>query len=347
MKNNIKKMSEYLLNNSGEIKEDKFQYLYINNIELDVEQPRKEFDANLLEELAESIKLYGVLTPISVSYLAEDKYILRHGERRLKASIIAGLEKIPAIIDENYHDNKLLKQMIENIQRESLTIQEISDAINYLHYSENMKLTEIAAALGKSNAYVSNYYNFGQMDHDLKELLLSKTNDIFVISEINRLKKLIDKESNKEVQINLNQLLIDLIKNKDVLNRNNIKEIKDFLYNNHTDNIKQNNESENILKEDYSNAKENNKSYDDYDYESEAETDSDTYNTGEISEYDNKLEILQNLSNFKKNTIIEVDNYKVYIIKDNNKKLLLSLEKDFFKDENKINLLVQQLKNIF
>ncbi len=347
MKNNIKKMSEYLLNNSGEIKEDKFQYLYINNIELDVEQPRKEFDANLLEELAESIKLYGVLTPISVSYLAEDKYILRHGERRLKASIIAGLEKIPAIIDENYHDNKLLKQMIENIQRESLTIQEISDAINYLHYSENMKLTEIAAALGKSNAYVSNYYNFGQMDHDFKELLLSKTNDIFVISEINRLKKLIDKESNKEVQINLNQLLIDLIKNKDVLNRNNIKEIKDFLYNNHTDNIKQNNESENSLKEDYLNAKENNKSYDDYDYESEAETDSDTYNTGEISEYDNKLEILQNLSNFKNNTIIEVDNYKVYIIKDNNKKLLLSLEKDFFKDENKINLLVQQLKNIF
>lgn len=347
MKNNIKKMSDYLLNNSGEIKDDKFQYLYINNIELDEQQPRKEFDTNSLEELAESIKLYGVLTPISVSYIAEDKYILRHGERRLKASIIAGLEKIPAIIDENYHDNKLLKQLIENIQRESLSIQEISDAINYLHYSENMKLTEIAAALGKSNAYVSNYYNFGQMDQDFKELLLSKTNDIFVISEINRLKKLIDKESNKEVQINLNQLLIDLIKNKDVLNRNNIKEIKDFLYNNHTDNIKQNNESENSLKEDYLNAKENNKSYDDYDYESEAETDSDTYNTGEISEYDNKLEILQNLSNFKKNTIIEVDNYKVYIIKDNNKKLLLSLEKDFFKDENKINLLVQQLKNIF
>lgn len=347
MKNNIKKMSDYLLNNSGEIKDDKFQYLYINNIELDEQQPRKEFDTNSLEELAESIKLYGVLTPISVSYIAEDKYILRHGERRLKASIIAGLEKIPAIIDENYHDNKLLKQLIENIQRESLSIQEISDAINYLHYSENMKLTEIAAALGKSNAYVSNYYNFGQMDQDFKELLLSKTNDIFVISEINRLKKLIDKESNKEVQINLNQLLIDLIKNKDVLNRNNIKEIKDFLYNNHTDNIKQNNESENSLKEDYLNAKENNKSYDDYDYESEAETDSDTYNTGEISEYDNKLEILQNLSNFKNNTIIEVDNYKVYIIKDNNKKLLLSLEKDFFKDENKINLLVQQLKNIF
>ena len=114
MKNNIKKMSEYLLNNSGEIKEVKFQYLYINNIELDVEQPRKEFDANLLEELAESIKLYGVLTPISVSYLAEDKYILRHGERRLKASIIAGLEKIPAIIDENYHDNKLLKHYYYN-----------------------------------------------------------------------------------------------------------------------------------------------------------------------------------------------------------------------------------------
>lgn len=354
MKNNIKKMSDYLLNNSGEIKDDKFQYLYINNIELDEQQPRKEFDTNSLEELAESIKLYGVLTPISVSYIAEDKYILRHGERRLKASIIAGLEKIPAIIDENYHDNKLLKQLIENIQRESLSIQEISDAINYLHYSENMKLTEIAAALGKSNAYVSNYYNFGQMDQDLKELLLTKTNDIFVISEINRLKKLIDKEQKKEVQMDLNELLVSFIKEKETLNRSDAKEIKDFLYNNHVYNknniYNQFHQNENNDKENYNNynnAKENNKSYDDYDYESEAETDSDTYNTGEISEYDNKLEILQNLSNFKKNTIIEVDNYKVYIIKDNNKKLLLSLEKDFFKDENKINLLVQQLKNIF
>ena len=144
-KENIKKMSSLLQNNI--INNDKYQLIKLDDIELDKNQPRKQFDTESINELAQSIIEYGVLTPISVSKTDENKFILRHGERRYRASQHAGIEKIPAIIDNEYNENTLIKQLIENIQRESLTNDEISDAINFLHYKEKMSLTDIAKAL--------------------------------------------------------------------------------------------------------------------------------------------------------------------------------------------------------
>lgn len=226
-KENIKKMSSLLKNNITN--NDKYQLIKLDDIELDENQPRKQFDAESINELSQSIIEYGVLTPISVSKIDENKFILRHGERRYRAAQLAGLEVIPAIIDNEYKENTLIKQLIENIQRESLTNDEISNAIKYLHYQEKMSLTDIAKALGKSNAYVSNYHAYATMNEPLKEKLASKTSDILVISEINRISNKIMKNSNYKLMTLLNDSFYKFIDNNSTLNRDCINTLKEHL----------------------------------------------------------------------------------------------------------------------
>lgn len=226
-KENIKKMSSLLKNNITN--NDKYQLIKLDDIELDENQPRKLFDAESINELSQSIIEYGVLTPISVSKIDGEKFILRHGERRYRAAQLAGLEVIPAIIDNEYKDNTLIKQLIENIQRESLTNDEISNAIKYLHYQEKMSLTDIAKALGKSNAYVSNYHAYATMNEPLKEKLASKTSDILVISEINRISNKIMKNSNYKLMTLLNDSFYKFIDNNSTLNRDSINTLKEHL----------------------------------------------------------------------------------------------------------------------
>lgn len=226
-KENIKKMSSLLKNNITN--NDKYQLIKLDDIKLDENQPRKLFDAESINELSQSIIEYGVLTPISVSKIDENKFILRHGERRYRAAQLAGLEVIPAIIDNEYKENTLIKQLIENIQRESLTNDEISNAIKYLHYQEKMSLTDIAKALGKSNAYVSNYHAYATMNEPLKEKLASKTSDILVISEINRISNKIMKNSNYKLMTLLNDSFYKFIDNNSTLNRDSINTLKEHL----------------------------------------------------------------------------------------------------------------------
>lgn len=226
-KQNIKKMSSLLKNNITN--NDKYQLIKLDDIELDENQPRKLFDAESINELSQSIIEYGVLTPISVSKIDENKFILRHGERRYRAAQLAGIEVIPAIIDNEYKENTLIKQLIENIQRESLTNDEISNAIKYLHYQEKMSLTDIAKALGKSNAYVSNYHAYATMNEPLKEKLASKTSDILVISEINRISNKIMKNSNYQLMNLLNDSFYKFIDNNSTLNRDCINTLKEHL----------------------------------------------------------------------------------------------------------------------
>lgn len=226
-KQNIKKMSSLLKNNITN--NDKYQLIKLDDIKLDENQPRKEFDAESIKELAQSIIEYGVLTPISVSKIDEDKFILRHGERRYRAAQIAGLKKIPAIVDNEYKEDTLIKQLIENIQRESLTNDEISNAIKHLHYQEKMSLTDIAKALGKSNAYVSNYNAYATMNEHLKDKLISKTSDILVIAEINRISNKISKNSDYQLINLLNDSFYKFIDNNSTLNRDSINTLKELL----------------------------------------------------------------------------------------------------------------------
>lgn len=130
--------------------------LPITEIEPDDDQPRKKFDQEALISLAESIKEHGVLQPIIV-IKNNDKYKIVAGERRFRASKIAGLTKIPAIIRTFTDQTKLELSLIENIQRQDLNIIEVATGYLKLRDQFNMSLADISKRVGgKSVSSISN-----------------------------------------------------------------------------------------------------------------------------------------------------------------------------------------------
>jgi ParB family chromosome partitioning protein len=120
-------------------------------------QPRTIFDAESLEELADSIKEIGIIQPVTVRRRDNDRYQLISGERRLRAARIAGLSKIPAYIREANDQNLLEMALVENIQREDLDAIEI--AISYQRLIDECSLTQesLSQRVGKKRATVANY----------------------------------------------------------------------------------------------------------------------------------------------------------------------------------------------
>ncbi|MCD6532230.1 ParB/RepB/Spo0J family partition protein [bacterium] len=135
-------------------------------------QPRREFDPKALEELAESIKSQGVLQPILVARDGED-YVLIAGERRIRASKLAGLEKIPAIVlPEKPSDEQLVfLALVENLQREDLDPVEEAEAYRTLAEKFGMTQEEIARRVGKSRPAVANALRLLRLPPKVLELL--------------------------------------------------------------------------------------------------------------------------------------------------------------------------------
>lgn len=169
-----------------------YRELKISSIDRDPNQPRKSFDEERISELASSIKLYGVLNPIIVHPgKIPGKYILVAGERRLRASMLAGLTSIPAIIDYEFnhdHDRTLLVQLVENMQRADLTPLERAQAIGALKDRYNLSIRDIAERLGISKSNVQRSLEILELPADLmnalkegasesKILLLAKIDD--------------------------------------------------------------------------------------------------------------------------------------------------------------------------
>ena len=127
--------------------------LDINLIDEDPNQPRKTFDN--ITELSESIKERGVKSPISVHPIENGRYMINHGARRYRASKLARKTTIPAFIDDDYN---LIDQVVENIQRDELTVREIVDVIAMLYNKKRMKKKDIAEKFHKSPAWVSERY---------------------------------------------------------------------------------------------------------------------------------------------------------------------------------------------
>ena len=134
----------------------------INEIELskivvNPNQPRREFDPVALQELADSIAEIGIIQPITLRKLSEDEYQIIAGERRFRASQIAGLTSIPAYIRTADDENVMEMALIENIQREDLNSVEI--ALAYQHLLEQYGLTQerLSERVGKKRATIANY----------------------------------------------------------------------------------------------------------------------------------------------------------------------------------------------
>lgn len=134
-------------------------------------QPRKNFDEDALEELASSIKEHGVFQPIIVKKSIKG-YDIIAGERRVKASIKAGLDKIPAII-RNFSDKEMMEiALIENLQREDLSAIEEAEAYNKM--LETMKITqeELSKRVGKSRSHVTNMLGLLSLPNNVQEMVL-------------------------------------------------------------------------------------------------------------------------------------------------------------------------------
>ena len=162
-----------------------FFNLDISLIDEDPDQPRRGgnagFSEKSLNELAETIRERGVKSPISVRDAGNGRYIINHGARRYRASIIAEKSTIPAFIDNDYTK---LDQVIENIQRENLTPREIADYIGY-RVSHGAKKGELAKELGKSNAWISQHFSLLDLPEPIaKAMNAGKISDLTAISEL-------------------------------------------------------------------------------------------------------------------------------------------------------------------
>lgn len=130
--------------------------LPISHISPNPDQPRKDFDKNALEELATSIKTYGVLQPIVVTEVKKDLYLIIAGERRWRAATLAGLTEIPAFVRNTEKEDILELALIENIQRENLN--GLEEAISYRALMDEFGYTQeqLAQKMGKSRPYIAN-----------------------------------------------------------------------------------------------------------------------------------------------------------------------------------------------
>lgn len=135
-------------------------------------QPRKSFNENDLNELAESIKIHGVIQPIILRIDGKNGYELVAGERRYKAAIIAGLEFVPAIVKDFTNKDALAISIIENIQRKDLTV--IEEANSYRDLIEQYDLTHelVSKITGKSRSHISNLLRLLNLSNKVQEMVI-------------------------------------------------------------------------------------------------------------------------------------------------------------------------------
>ncbi len=169
-KNNVKKLgkglgallgnAEYSVispNSVARIKTESNSYIRVDLIEANPFQPRTEFEQAALDELAQSIKSYGLIQPVTVRPLENGKYQLISGERRLRAAKLAGLTQIPAFVRTADDLQSIQMALVENIQREDLNAIEIAVSYQRLIDECNLKQDELSEKVGKNRATISNY----------------------------------------------------------------------------------------------------------------------------------------------------------------------------------------------
>ena len=149
-------MPKGLENVLTEQSKDRVQNVFIASIEPNPDQPRRTFDERALQELADSIKQYGILQPLLVTTASQGKYQIIAGERRWRASKMAGLEKVPVVVRTTEELEKLEMALVENIQRVDLAPLEQAASISRLHELFNISYEELSKRLGKAESTINN-----------------------------------------------------------------------------------------------------------------------------------------------------------------------------------------------
>ncbi len=212
--------------------------IMIADIKMNPFQPRIEFDDNKIKKLASSIKEKGLITPISVRYI-KNSYQLVAGERRLRASKVAGLKEIPAYVLNIETDLEMMElALIENLQREDLDIFEEAKA--YLMMIEKYKFShdEIGKIVGKSRANISNTLRLLKLPKEIMESLRKKeisaghARALLGIKNPKKIKEVWQRILEREESVRSTEELISFLNKKEKENKNSNSDITRF--NNHS-----------------------------------------------------------------------------------------------------------------
>ncbi|MBR4970148.1 MAG: ParB/RepB/Spo0J family partition protein, partial [Paludibacteraceae bacterium] len=150
----------------------------IEEIEANLDQPRRDFDEESLEELAESIRQVGVIQPISLKKLANGKYMIIAGERRFRASKLANKATIPAYVREVNDELMMEMALVENIQREDLNAIEIALSCQNLMQKCNYTQEQLSERIGKKRATVTNYLRLLRLPAEIQMAIKDKKIDM-------------------------------------------------------------------------------------------------------------------------------------------------------------------------
>lgn len=247
-----------------ELSKEQIKIIKISDIEPNPFQPRKNFDKDALNELAQSIEKHGLIQPVVLINKDDDSYMLVAGERRLRATQLLGLDEIKAVVLE-IPQNKLRElAIIENIQRADLNPLELASSLNELINEHNLTQEELANTLKKSRSWVTNTLRLLNLDDQTKELIsagkissghakmlvgLSKEDEKTLANSIagqklsvRETEKLVKKLKKPELNSNLEEKICELknhinklgikansSKNKLTIDFNNIEEIEKLI----------------------------------------------------------------------------------------------------------------------
>ena len=150
----------------------------IDQIDANPNQPRREFDASALEELAASIMQIGIVQPITLRQMEDGRFQIIAGERRWRASQLAGLTTIPAYIRTIKDENVMEMALVENIQREDLNAIEIALAYEHLLEKSGMTQEKVSERVGKSRAAIANYLRLLKLPAQVQMALQKKEIDM-------------------------------------------------------------------------------------------------------------------------------------------------------------------------
>lgn len=141
-------------------------------------QPRREFDTEKLQELADSIRQIGIIQPITLRRTGPDEYQIIAGERRFRASGMAGLKSVPAYIRSAGDDEMMQMALIENIQREDLNAIDIAVSMNSLMETGGYTQEQLSSRVGKNRATISNYIRLLRLPAEVQMALKDRKIDM-------------------------------------------------------------------------------------------------------------------------------------------------------------------------
>ena len=221
-------------NMSTEIK-----YLPLNSIKPNPYQPRKNFNRKALEELSQSIKTYGLIQPISVRKLCDESYELIAGERRLRASEIAELSEIPAIVVDYKDKDSAIVALIENLQREDLNFIEEAEGYFNLINDHGFTQQELAEKLAKNQSTIANKLRILRLPDDIKKSLIENklterhARALLKLPDADLQRKVLEKIIKNDLNVKKTEKLIedildDLTKEEEKETKQNVRSLINF-----------------------------------------------------------------------------------------------------------------------